>query len=108
MIVSGSLYIFIPMLFFISVFLFAYVMVTRGTSFWGEYEAVFKDTADVNMSDMFLFVDSKRKAYRKNVTVFNTMLLQFVVFKYSIEILLLLFLKKEQKIFSALGPVTVR
>jgi len=60
MIISGSLYLIIPALFFVSIFLFAYVIVTRGTSFWGEYEAVFKDTADVNMSDMFLFVDSQR------------------------------------------------
>lgn len=58
--ISSSLYPLILGFCFISVFLFAYVLISKGTSFWGEYEAVFKDTADISMTDMFLFVDSQR------------------------------------------------
>lgn len=50
----------IPLLLFIAVMMAAYVAITRGRSFWGEYEAVFLDTATVNMEDMFLFVDTRR------------------------------------------------
>ena len=58
--ISGLLFWLIPALFFVSIFLVAYVVVTRGQSFWGEYEAVFMETADVNLGDMFLFVDPRR------------------------------------------------
>jgi tight adherence protein B len=58
--ISSSLYPLIIVFCFISIFLFAYVLISKGTSFWGEYEAVFKDTADISMTDMFLFVDSQR------------------------------------------------
>lgn len=50
----------IPALFFLAVFMAAYVGVTKGRGFWGEYEAVFMDTATVNLEDMFLFVDPRR------------------------------------------------
>jgi tight adherence protein B len=59
-VISEALFVLIPTLVFICIFIFAYAGVARGTTFWGEYEAVFKDTADVSMTDMFLFVDSRR------------------------------------------------
>jgi len=46
--------------FFLAGFVFAYVLVVKGTSFWGDYEAVFKETASVNLEDMFLFIDPQR------------------------------------------------
>ncbi|WP_052761185.1 type II secretion system F family protein [Sedimenticola thiotaurini] len=48
------------LLLFVAFFIIAYILVIRGRSFWGEYEAVFKDTASVNMEDMFLFIDPAR------------------------------------------------
>lgn len=57
---SGLLFLIIPGLFFLSFFIVAYIIVTRGHGFWGEYEAVFMETADVNLGDMFLFVDPRR------------------------------------------------
>lgn len=50
----------VPALFFLAVFMAAYVAVTKGRGFYGEYESVFMDTATVNMEDMFLFVDQRR------------------------------------------------
>ena len=50
----------VPGLFFLAAFMAAYVAVTKGRGFYGEYEAVFMDTATVNMEDMFLFVDPRR------------------------------------------------
>ena len=50
----------VPGLFFLATFMAAYVAVTKGRGFYGEYEAVFMDTATVNMEDMFLFVDPRR------------------------------------------------
>jgi len=47
-------------LFFCAFFIVAYIAAVRGRSFWGDYEAVFKETASVNMEDMFLFMDPKR------------------------------------------------
>jgi len=45
---------------FVAFFIVTYMVAVRGQSFWGEYEAVFKETASVNMEDMFLFMDPKR------------------------------------------------
>ncbi|MCP3666469.1 MAG: secretion system protein F [Gammaproteobacteria bacterium] len=47
-------------LFFATFFLIAYILVIKGRGFWGEYESVFKETASVNMEDMFLFMDPQR------------------------------------------------
>lgn len=46
--------------FFLAGFAFAYLASLKGTSFWGDYEAVFKETASVNLEDMFLFIDPGR------------------------------------------------
>lgn len=40
--------------------LLGWVVAVKGRDFWGDYEAVFKETASVNMRDMFLFVDPHR------------------------------------------------
>jgi tight adherence protein B len=50
----------IPALLFLTCFIFAYIAMTKGNRFWGEYEEVFMETADVNMGDMFLFIDPGR------------------------------------------------
>jgi tight adherence protein B len=34
--------------------------VQKAESFWGDYETVFKDSATVNLEDMFLFIDPQR------------------------------------------------
>ncbi|MCP3668887.1 MAG: secretion system protein F [Gammaproteobacteria bacterium] len=47
-------------LFFLAFYIIAYVSVIKGRSFWGEYESIFKETASVNMEDMFLFMDPQR------------------------------------------------
>ena len=57
---TSIMFMLIPLLVFIAVMMAAYVAITRGRGFWGEYEAVFMDTATVNMEDMFLFVDTRR------------------------------------------------
>jgi len=57
---TDILFYVIPTLLFITAFVMTYLISTRGVSFWGEYESVFKETADVNMGDMFLFIDPSR------------------------------------------------
>jgi len=57
---TDILFYVIPTLLFITAFVITYLISTRGVSFWGEYESVFKETADVNMGDMFLFIDPSR------------------------------------------------
>ena len=57
---TGLLMLLIPLLFFASAFLLGYVAATQGRSFWGDYEAVFKESARVNLGDMFLFIDPHR------------------------------------------------
>ena len=37
-----------------------WVLVNKGESFWGDYEAVFKESATTNLDDMFLFIDPQR------------------------------------------------
>jgi tight adherence protein B len=46
--------------FFICVAIATWVFSQKGESFWGEYEDVFMETSSANLSDMFLFVDTKR------------------------------------------------
>ena len=58
--VSGTLFLLVPVLFFASAFLLGYLAVIQGRSFWGDYEAVFKESAEVNLGDMFLFIDPHR------------------------------------------------
>ena len=58
--VSGTLFLLVPALFFASAFLLGYLAVIQGRSFWGDYEAVFKESAEVNLGDMFLFIDPHR------------------------------------------------
>lgn len=57
---SSTLFLLVPALFFASAFLFGYLAVIQGRSFWGDYEAVFKESAEVNLGDMFLFIDPHR------------------------------------------------
>jgi len=57
---TNILFLVIPALFFICAFIGAYLVATRGVGFWGEYESVFMETADVSMGDMFLFIDPQR------------------------------------------------
>ncbi|MGD2117613.1 MAG: type II secretion system F family protein [Chromatiales bacterium] len=47
-------------LFAAASFVAAYIAVTSGRHFYGEYEEVFKETATNNMEDMFLFIDPQR------------------------------------------------
>lgn len=58
--ISGLLYWLVPVLFFASAFVLGYLAVIQGRSFWGDYEAVFKESAEVNLGDMFLFIDPQR------------------------------------------------
>jgi len=44
----------------LTVFIFAWVGVQKAESFWGDYETVFKESATVNLEDMFLFIDPQR------------------------------------------------
>jgi tight adherence protein B len=44
----------------LTVFIAAWVVVQKAESFWGDYETVFKDSATVNLEDMFLFIDPQR------------------------------------------------
>jgi tight adherence protein B len=44
----------------LTVFIAAWVIVQKAESFWGDYETVFKDSATVNLEDMFLFIDPQR------------------------------------------------
>ena len=44
----------------LTVFIIAWVGVQKAESFWGDYETVFKESASVNLEDMFLFVDPQR------------------------------------------------
>ncbi len=47
-------------LFFASAALAGYVALLRGRVFWKEYESIFKESARVNLSDFFLFIDPHR------------------------------------------------
>ena len=44
----------------LTVLIAAWVIVQKSESFWGDYETVFKDSATVNLEDMFLFIDPQR------------------------------------------------
>jgi len=44
----------------LTVFIAAWVIVQKAEGFWGDYETVFKDSATVNLEDMFLFIDPQR------------------------------------------------
>lgn len=44
----------------LTVFIIAWVGVQKAESFWGDYETVFKESASVNLEDMFLFIDPQR------------------------------------------------
>jgi len=57
---TDILFLSIPVLFFACAFLLGYLAVIQGRSFWGDYEAVFKESAQVNLGDMFLFIDPHR------------------------------------------------
>jgi tight adherence protein B len=46
--------------FAVASFVAGYLFVSKGRTFYGEYEEVFKDTATTNMEDMFLFIDPQR------------------------------------------------
>ena len=55
--------LFLPLavtLFFASAFLAGYVAALHGRLFWKDYEAIFKESARVNLSDFFLFIDPHR------------------------------------------------
>lgn len=45
---------------FLAIFILAYLGVSKGRAFYGDYEAMFMDTATTNMEDMFLFIDPQR------------------------------------------------
>jgi tight adherence protein B len=57
---TDTLFLLVLATFFACVAIVAWVFVEKGESFWGEYEEVFMETSSANLSDMFLFVDTKR------------------------------------------------
>jgi len=44
----------------LSGFLLAYVIVNQAKHFFGDYKSTFQEAADVNMSDMFMFIDPSK------------------------------------------------
>ncbi len=58
--------------------LLGWVVAVKGQGFWGDYEAVFKETASVNMQDMFLFVDPQRLFLYNSIALVSVPLLLFM------------------------------
>ncbi len=57
---TDTLFLLVLATFFTCVAIAGWVFVQKGESFWGEYEDVFMETSSTNLSDMFLFIDTKR------------------------------------------------
>ena len=41
----------------LATFLFAYVIISEAKNFFSDYKNTFQEAADVNMTDMFMFVE---------------------------------------------------
>ncbi len=57
---TDTLLLLALLLFFLALSIAGYLVVSKGRSFYGDYEDVFKETATSNMEDMFLFIDPSR------------------------------------------------
>ncbi|MFT6390059.1 MAG: tight adherence protein B [Cellvibrionaceae bacterium] len=57
---TATLFWLVLAIFFVCASIAAWLFVQKGESFWGEYEDIFMETSSANLSDMFLFVDTKR------------------------------------------------
>lgn len=65
--------------FALAALLLGWIFAVKGQSYWGDYEAVFKETASVNMQDMFLFLDPQRLFLYNSVALIALPLLLFLV-----------------------------
>lgn len=85
------LFLSIPALFFACAFLLGYLAVIQGRSFWGDYEAVFKESAQVNLGDMFLFIDPQR-LFMYNIAALVVLPLLTLLLSHDIVLTLAIFL----------------
>lgn len=85
------LFLSIPALFFACAFLLGYLAVIQGRSFWGDYEAVFKESAQVNLGDMFLFIDPQR-LFMYNIAALVVLPLLTLLLSHDIVLTLVIFL----------------
>jgi tight adherence protein B len=67
-------------LFAAASFVGAYLALSNGRRFYGEYEEVFKDTATTNMEDMFMFIDPQRLFFFNLVALVSLPLMVYLLF----------------------------
>jgi tight adherence protein B len=66
--------------FFLCAGIVTWVFTQKGQIFWGEYEDVFMETSSANLSDMFLFVDTKRLFLYNIIAIVLIPLISYMLF----------------------------
>ncbi len=77
---TGTLFLIVLGIIFVCVAIIAWVVVQKGERFWGEYEDVFMETSSASLSDMFLFVDTKRLFLYNMIAIIIIPLISYMMF----------------------------
>ncbi len=77
---TSTLFWLVLTAFFLCVVIATWIAAQKGESFWGEYEAVFKETSSANLSDMFLFVDTQQLFVFNIIAIVTVPLLSYMLF----------------------------